>query len=318
MDGHRTEAAGLAMGLGAILLWGASATAVLWAGRELGPWQYLAIGNFIAFAGQVVAYRSMGRNLRSLWALPPRLWAVALLGFVFYSACYAVGLVSAKSDAQAVGVGLMNHTWPVLTVVLAVFLVPGTRWSARLGVALALALTGLLFANGDALARARGDASVLPYVLGGLAGISWALYSALIARWRSWASAYATAPAGFFLVSLLGAAVCWARGDWRPVSPRTWLVLLFQGLGPNAIGYLLWELALHRAPATTLGLLGAATPVLSTLCLFAFAALTSPGHSLPARWGLLLLGAAFIALAVVLNSLYDARAGRQTGQRTTP
>jgi len=102
---------------------------------------------------------------------------------VFYSACYAVGLVSAKTDAQAVGVGLMNHSWPILTVVFAVFVVPGTRWSARLGVALSLALTGLLFANGDALARARGGAAALPYVLGGLAGLSWALYSALIARW---------------------------------------------------------------------------------------------------------------------------------------
>ena len=300
---HHRESAGVMLGLAAVLAWATSASCVLWIGRQVGVWQYLAIGNLIGCIGQVVFYRMLGRGPRSLFVLPPRLWAVSVLGFVFYSICYATGLLSAASDAQAVGVGLMNHLWPVLTVVFSLFLVPSARMTFRLGLALVLAFGGLVFANQHAMIQAGMSSAGLPYLLGGLAGISWALYSALIARWRDWGQRYATAPAGFLMVSIAGAIGCLLTGGWRPVDARTWMAFVYLGLIPNAAGYMLWEMALHRAPATTLGLMASATPVLSTLCLLGLFALTGQSGRLPAHWQALLIGAVLIAAAALLVSI---------------
>lgn len=297
------ESRGALLGLAAILAWATSAAGVYWIGRRLGTWQYLAIGCLIGCLGQVACYRLLGRSPQDLFRLPWRQWLLAVLGFVLYLTCYAAGLVAAVTDAQAVGVSLLNYLWPVLTVVLAVVLVPGTRLTPRVGAALAVALGGLVVANWREIGRVTGPGAVLPYVLGGLAGIFWALYSALVARWRDRGQRYATAPAGFLMISLIGAIVCVFQGDWRPVTTPTWLALLYVGLVPNAAGYLCWEWALHRASPVTLGLLGAGTPMLSTLCLLGLFTLTGQSRITPHHWGPWLLGAGLVAAAVLLVSV---------------
>jgi len=172
----------------------------------------------------------------------------------------------------------------------------------RLGVAVGLSMIGLVIANQQEIRQVGASGSVLPYVLGGLAGICWGLYSALIARWREWSQSYATAPVGFLLVSLVGITGCLLTGEWHAIDARTWLAFGYLGLLPNATGYLLWELALHRASPMTLGLLGAATPVLSTLCLLALFAVTGQSRTLPAHWPALIFGALLVAAAVLLVS----------------
>lgn len=294
------------LGLAAIVIWATSSACVLWIGRQVGAWQYLAIGNGIGCLGQIVLYRLQGRPPRSLFVLPARLWALALLGFVFYSICYTFGLLAATSDAQAVGVGLMNQIWPILTVLFALLFVPGNRMNRRLGLAAAISCVGLLVANRYEIRQARLDRSAMPYLLGALAAISWALYSALLARWRTHDERYVTAPAGFLLVSLMGAVGCLLTRSWQPVDTRTWLAFLYLGLVTNSAGYMLWEAALHRAPTTTLGLLAAATPILSTLCLLALFAFTGTTRSLPVHGGTLLTGALLIGTAVLLVSPRDA------------
>lgn len=303
---YRRESAGMMLGLAAILVWATSASCVVWIGRQVGIWQYLAIGSLIACGGQIVFYRLLGRGPQSLFVMPLRLWALAAVGFVAYSLCHVTGLLAAKSDAQAVGVGLMNHLWPVLTVVFCLFLVPGSRMSTRIGLALVVSLSGLVVANRHEIVQARLHGAALPYLLGGLAGIFWALYSALIARWRDWGRRYATAPAGFLMVGLVGAAGCLATWEWRRIDARTGLAFLYLGLVPNAAGYMLWELALHRAPGTRLGLMASATPVLSTLCLLALFAFTGQSRTLPTHWESLLLGAVLVAAAVLLVSAKPA------------
>src|SRR3990172_1040739 len=181
------------LGLAAILAWATSASCVLWIGRQMGIWQFLAIGSVIGCIGQVVFYRMLGRRPRDLFTMPPLLWVLAALGFVVYSACYAAGLLAAASDAQAVGVGLGNHLWPILTVVFSLFLVPGTRMSMRLGLALSLSLGGLVLANWHEIVQPGASGAAMPYVLGGLAGVCWGLYFALVARWREWGQPVAAA-----------------------------------------------------------------------------------------------------------------------------
>ena len=78
--------------------------------------------------------------------------------------------------------------------------------------------------------------------------------------------------------------------------------IIFVGLGPEGAGYLMWELALHRAAASTLGLLGSATPVLSTLWLLAMFASTADGKTQP-DMSKLLAGAFLIGVSVLIGTL---------------
>ena len=149
----------------------------------------------------------------------------------------------------------------------------------RIVLALLLAMAGLGLANFkpiQALLSGEGGQApalrhFLPYGLATVAAVTWAIYSALLARWRSWATDYITSPVGFILIGAIGAMVLVATGTVpKQMTGLGALISLFYGAGPLAIGYLLWELALGKARVQTLSLIAALTPVLSTMLLCFF------------------------------------------------
>ena len=93
------------------------------------------------------------------------------------------------------------------------------------------------------------------------------------------------------------------------MSGRTWTVVLFTSLGPWAAAYMLWEMALHRVSSVTLGLMGAVTPVLSTLNLIGLFAMTAPGRVSESQVLALLTAALMIGVAVVVGSPHPRRRG---------
>jgi drug/metabolite transporter (DMT)-like permease len=296
---------GVAMGAGSVLLWSLSSACIVFAGKRVGVWQFLALTALSGGLLQMLGYLAMGRRLRSLVLPPPKLWLAIALGFVAYLLLYTTALVSARTEAQAVGVSLMNYLWPTLTILFTTWLVPGERMRPRLAFSILLSFGGVLLANGRDIAWPGTGVSVWPYLLGGAAAASWAAYCALTSRWRRWAKDYATAPMGFLLVGTVAAGVCLWHGEWQPMDGRAWSVVLLTATGPWAIGYMLWEMALHRASAITLGLLGSATPVLSTLCMLGVFAVTSATPVSGARVAVLLAAAVMIGVAVAV--------GRTTG-----
>ncbi len=302
---HPRAAAGLAMGGSAILLWSLSSACIYYVGRQLGVWQFLTLTAAIAGLVQLAVYLAMGRRLRRLLLPPTRLWLAIGLGFVLYEFLYTGALVASTTPTQTMGASLMNYLWPTLTVVFSAWWVAGERLHGRLALSMLLSLVGLLLVNGRALARPESGVSALPYVLGGLAAVCWAAYCALTSRWRAWAQDYAASPVGFLLVSLVAAAVCALQNTWMPMDGRAWAGVLFTALGPWAAGYLLWELALHRAPGTMLGLLASATPVLSTLCLMLLFVLVgtgeAPGSTSGEGYLVPLLASLLIAASVALG-----------------
>ena len=300
------------MGAGAILLWSLSSACIVFTGRQLGLWQFLTLTGLIGSLLQIAGYLCMGRSLRSILRPPPRLWIAIALGFIIYQFLFATALMTSTTETQVVGVSLMNYLWPSLTVLFTTWLVPGERMHRRLGISLALSLAGVLLASGREVAWSGTSASIWPYALGGLAAIAWAAYCALTSRWRLWAQDFAAAPLGFLIVSAVAATVCLWNREWQPVSSRAWAGVLVTSIGPWASGYMLWELALHRAPATTLGLLASAIPVLSTLCLMGLFALAFPVHESGAHYAVLLLASLMIGAAVALGRS-SAGAGKPSG-----
>lgn len=293
--------AGLALGAGAILIWGLSASATFMMGKRLGVWQFLAIIPTLGGLLQIGGYLALGRGLRSLLNPPPKLWIAIALGFVAYNLLYTTALVTSRTDAQVVGVSLMNYLWPALTVLFTVWLVPHVHLHGRLILSLALSLAGVLLANGRAVMGPGTGGVLWPYALGGLAAVAWALHCALISRWRQWAQDFAAAPMGFLTVGLVAAVICLVRREWEPMDARAWGGAILTAMGPWAGGYMLWELALHRAPGTMLGLFAAATPVLSTLCLLGVFALTGGVQAGATRYAVLFTASVLIGAGAVLG-----------------
>ncbi|HEY5914888.1 MAG TPA: EamA family transporter [Verrucomicrobiae bacterium] len=270
---------GLLYGVSAVVFWSFGASFVYLGAREAGTWFFVAVGSACAALLQFGVRRAQHGELRTALFVPWRLWVGPVFCFVLYGLAWPLALASSTPE-RVFGVSLVNYLWPVLTVVCSVFLVPGVRLSFRTVAALALALGGLALANARDLAglfsnvsdaQGSGFGAVVPYLLSLVAAITWAVYSALLARWRSWAQGYVTSPLGFLIIGLIGFGILAvepvARGH---IGGQGLMWTLLYGAGPLAAGYLLWELALARARVQTLSIIAAGTPVLSTalLCLF--------------------------------------------------
>lgn len=292
----------------ALLLWSTSAATTVFTGDRIGAWQFLALAALIAGTLQVAACSiHLKMPLKKIFVPPPKLLVLILLTFVLYMLVYSQGLVLATKP-QKVGVNLLNFLWPTLTVVFAAFLVPGSKMSSRLIIALIVAFTGVLLANFQGLHELvtkpnldQQALSLLPYLLGLLAGIMWGAYSAFLARWKDWAGQYATSPLGFLLTSAIAFAICLSGGGgWKPMDSTAWLGVLYMAVGPQAVAYLLWELALNRTSARTLGLMASALTVVSTLWLFAITPLLSGTAAAP-NYLYTICAAILITVAIILG-----------------
>ncbi len=301
----RSARLGLLSGVAAIVLWSFTAALVCLGADAMGVWAFLAVAALTGGGLQMGLRRAYHGELRSAVSLPSRLWAVTIFGFVLYGVIYPLAVALAGSEAERCGVNLINYLWPPLTVVCGVLWVPPTRFRPVLGLAIALALGGTVLANAGPIRAAWGDlgradgvwtaASVLPYLLALIGAVVWAIYSSLLARWRRWCRHYNTSAIGLVMVGLIAGLV--AFGTESGGSGLTGIGLLAAvlcGLGPQCGGYMLWELALVRADVKTLGLLGAMTPILSTLWLCLLLRFL-PGYEL-------ILAAILVSGAVVLST----------------
>jgi drug/metabolite transporter (DMT)-like permease len=296
---------GLVLGSVAVLFWSFGSSLVFLGAQQVGIWPFVAIASLVGGGVQLIGWRVYRGEFRSALWLPWRLWVVTLLCFVVYGLVWPWALVS-SSAKQVFGVSLINYLWPVLTVLFGAWWVPGARLTTRTVLATILALAGLVCANlqhiRDLLAAgdSHGVSSAhksLPYGLALVAAVTWAIYSALLARWRDWARNYMTSPAGFLLIGIIACAIITFTGNGpAKLSSQGTLMSICYGIGPLAVGYLLWEIALSNANVHTLSLLAAATPVLSTLLLCCFLR-TLPGPEL--------LAAAFLVSGGVLLSVWE-------------
>ena len=233
------EKAGLAMGLGAILLWSISAASIVFTGKRIGIWQSMGLAALATGLLQTVGHVVLGRSLRAILVPPPKFWLAIFLGYLFYLMLYAAGLATARTEVEIVGVGLMNFLWPVLAILFTTWLVPGERLRGRLIVAMGLSLAGVVLSNPPGRSSPGETSNPWPYALGALAAVAWALYCALVSRWRHWARNYAAGPLGFLLVGVAALGVCVWRGEWQTMDGVAWMGVLFIALGPWAGGYLL-------------------------------------------------------------------------------
>lgn len=250
-------------GLGAILCWASLAAAVGESLRNLAPEAVLFYGLLAAAVSLMLWQAARRRPLR--WPGLP----IALLG-VYGIWGYHTLLVLALSMAPQIEANILNYAWPLWIVLMGAAL-PGHRLSGRIALAGLLGFAGVvLVIGGGHLPGLGGDAAALGehlpgYAVAVAAGLCWASFTVLLRRFvppgedaMPLFCVLAVAPAG---------ALVLARGVPLAVAPEQIPLLLYFGLVPLGLSFVLWERAVQGCNVQVLGILSFLTPVLSTLML---------------------------------------------------
>ncbi len=235
------------------------------------------------------------------WRVPGKVLALGvygLFGFHFL-------LFMALRLAPPVEANLVNYLWPLFIVVLAPSIVPGVTLRARhvLAACAGFAGAGLAILGAAASGPQGGTglhlslAQTWPgYLLALGSAVIWSTYSLATRRFANQGLHFPTAAIGAFcVVSGLLSLACHAVFEPRiALGLRDLGLIAVLGLGPLGAAFYLWDAALKRGDPRTLGVLGYATPVASTVVL-----MLVTGRSFTWEIGaaiVLILGAAVVAM----------------------
>ena len=244
-------------GCGAIALW-STLGLLSRAAAAIPPLQLTAMA-FAVSAALGLGLLAWRRELAVLRQRPV-VWLHGIFGLFGFHALYFAALAWAP-PAEA---NLINYLWPLLIVLFSATL-PGmalSRWHLA-GVACGAAGCAVLLGGGSSL-----SAAALPGYLAAFgSAVTWAVYSVLA---RKLAAVPTGAVAGFCAATAVLAAASHLafEATVRP-DATVLLTVLVLGIGPVGAAFFLWDLGMKRGDPRLLGTLAYATPVVSTLLLYA-------------------------------------------------
>lgn len=257
--------AGTAAGILAIIFWGSNIAFSRSVMEQLGTFAAGALTMLIAGAASMVYLASQPGAFRKTIQLPKRYLFICGGIFVVEMMVIVLAIGFASDHQQLIEVTIINYLWPSLTLAFAVPIL-GRRGSMPL-----LALGIILAFAGIVLALSGGEVSFgslwthpAPHLLALAAALLWALYNNLSRLWTNGAEGWATP---FFF--LAAAAGLFALLPYSPMPPQ-WSVravveLLYLGLIPTMLGYILWDAAMRRGRIILVVTLSYFIPILSTL-----------------------------------------------------
>ncbi|OOG60635.1 DMT family transporter [Polaromonas sp. C04] len=236
--------------LGAIALWATLASL----GVSLSHVPPFLLTGLALLIGSIPAWPQLRQ-----WRVPPATLALGVYGLFGFHFLLFIAL----RHAPPVQANLVNYLWPLLMVVLAPVLLRGVQLK------LVHIVTALVGFAGAAIAIAGGRQLDTGFAWGYLpaagSAFIWASYSLLTQRVARFPTA---AIGGFAAVSGLLSLACHSLLEpSAALSGQDWLLIVLMGLGPLGGAFFLWDAALKRGDARSIGLLSFLTPLLSTLLL---------------------------------------------------
>ena len=256
------------IGLLAVLCWSSTIGLMRSVAEGLGALGGAAV-LYTVSAVLVLAVQGLPTRAQLRQASPVYLWGCGAL-FALYEVCLSVSIGLADSRRQSLELGLINHLWPCLTIVLAVLLrQQHARWWLWPGVS--LCLWGLVMVVGEDGGQGlpwwqsmlgNMASNPLAYGMAFAAALMWPAYS-LLARM------YGRGLNGVGMFLLLTAAALWLK--WAaidtPAMQWSWSIAAqVLAIGAcTAMGYCCWEHGIQRGNLAVLAAGSYFVPVLSAL-----------------------------------------------------
>jgi len=274
-------------GFGAVLLWSTLASLTSLKGGGIPPFQTTAITFAIGGITIVAIAILSGRAT----AMKPTLASLALgvYGlFVFHVLYFAALKLAPAAEAS-----LITSLWALLTVLFS-GLLPGHNLHLRhvagalLGLIAATLLVWNKFGGSDDFPHAP-----LGFTLAFGCALVWSSYSVMSRLVAAVPSESLALPC--FITAALALACSLLFEDWvTPQGAKPWIALVLLGLGPVGAAFLIWDIGMKRGNVAYLGVLGYASPVISTGLLILLG-LASPSWSLAIAVALILIAAKLAA-----------------------
>ncbi|WP_224825569.1 DMT family transporter [Cognatishimia sp. MH4019] len=281
--------------VGVAMIWGSAFMTVSIALRDFEPLT-LAAGRIVIGAGALYALLKLRGG-----ALHPfsdrKVW-VFTLGIALLSSAWPFMLLSWGQQHVASGfAGMTMAALPIFVLPLAHFLVPGDRLTLRKGIGFAIGFVGTVWLIGpgtiseissdtEALARMACVAAALCYAVG-----------SIVTRLCPEVNQLALSTASLILAAVfLVPLALLVEGVPREVAPQGWLALLYLGVVPTAVAFIIKVAVIRSAGPSFMTLTNYMVPVWSVL----FGALIL-SEKLPAQL--------FGALALILVGIAISQAG---------
>ena len=278
-----------ALGFGAVLLWSTLASLTSLKGGDIPPFQTTAI-TFLIGGITIAAIAIHRRRAASMMPTPASLMLGVYGLFVFHVFYFA-----ALKFAPAAEASLIAALWALLTVLFS-GLLPGHRLHLRhvVGALLGLCAATLLVWNKIGGSDDFPNAP-LGFALAFGCALVWSSYSVMSRLVAAVPSESLVLPC--FITAALAFVCSLMFEDWTtPQGAKPWIALLLLGLGPVGAAFLIWDIGMKRGNVAYLGVLGYASPVISTGLLIVLG-LTSPSWALVVAVALILIAAKLAAPA---------------------
>ena len=188
------------------------------------------LGRLIA-NGKVKEYRTFGaRNYKVVLGL-------GVLGFFVYEFLYYFGIAQLTASTACI----LNYLWPVMLVLFSCLILK-EPFTTRKVIAMVASFLGVvvLSAGGN---DQYGAHPVLGIVGCIVAAVSYGLFSVL--NKREDLDQDLCMPIYWGVTMVSGLIAGFVEGGWVMPDLRTWLILAWLGILANAVGYLIWAIALN-------------------------------------------------------------------------
>ena len=188
------------------------------------------LGRLIA-NGKVKEYRTFGaRNYKAVLGL-------GFLGFFVYEFLYYFGIAQLTASTACI----LNYLWPVMLVLFSCLILK-EPFTTRKVIAMVASFLGVvvLSAGGNDQYGAHPVLGIIGCIV---AAVSYGLFSVLNKREDLDQDLCMPIYWGVTMVSGLIAGSI--EGGWSMPDLRTWLILAWLGVMANAVGYLIWAIALN-------------------------------------------------------------------------
>ncbi len=188
------------------------------------------LGRLIA-NGKVKEYRTFGaQNYKVVLGL-------GFLGFFVYEFLYYFGIAQLTASTACI----LNYLWPVMLVLFSCLILK-EPFTTRKVIAMAASFLGVvvLSAGGN---DQYGAHPVLGIVGCIIAAVSYGLFSIL--NKREDLDQDLCMPIFWGVTMVSGLIAGFVEGGWTMPDLKTWLILAWLGVMANAVGYLIWAIALN-------------------------------------------------------------------------